>query len=473
MNQRRKIEPSEIGHRIRAGWSLAGPIIFYGLGAGLSTVAARLFLERALPLTDLCLMVGLGVIAVLFLCDRWGLSRSRAWSILWAFFGVLALVNILTRSISVYQYGDAVYLARAVAEGSTTSRWLAGNAVLSWIHSALFDWSPLSRIVPGAEVTSPYFLRVASLLAMIGSTIALHRLWPHRMAVILPTLTPIWFLFSIGYIEYYPFIAAPLVAALVWMFDRPLKARAPLQVGALCGLLCPLLYIGFAPVALLLLLFYTIARPVAGLQATAVSLVTAVAGILLLWPRGIRDFVAHLIESIPLGETATAWGAYRGQAAAADSLFFTWSYALSGEHLRHLAFMATFGAGAGLLLLALVAGAAALWKSSGRLSTVVRSRRLWLALSLVGFYLIYVVRMIPRFGPIKDIDLFFSVYIVLAVFTGLLVDKWLQHAGGDRERLEMPLLAFMIGSTAVCASLLAIHGLHQGSGGWFSQGLVH
>ena len=48
--------------------------------------------------------------------------------------------------------------------------------------------------------------------------------------------------------------------------------------------------------------------------------------------------------------------------------------------------------------------------------------RVWLGAGLVLVQLYYIVFMVPRLGPIGDVDLFFTTYLTLAFMAGLLLD---------------------------------------------------
>jgi hypothetical protein len=266
-------------------------------------------------------------------------------------------------------------------------------------------------------------------------------------------------LFSVGYLEYYPLIAVALVAALAWIFDRPLADRDPYRVGALSAVLSPLLYVAYAPVSLLILLFYGIARPSKALRAVATAAVVAVIGIVIFWPQGVGSFVTALHSSLNLGDHGTAFKLYRGQAAGPDSMLFTWSYALSSQHLRHLGFMWHFGAGTVMLLMFLAGSVLLLWRHRRELVKLVSYKRSWLGLALIGWHLFYMLRMVPKLGPVRDIDLFFNVYLVIAFFAGLFLERGLDSDDSRRETVTLVVLAIALGGLAVSGSFLAFHGI--------------
>jgi hypothetical protein len=196
----------------------------------------------------------------LYLASEKGLGRGRLWQVLWLCLGLLALLNVFAQLVPVQRYGDAKFIARYVVQDTTMARWLAGTAILSWMHDAILRIPGVEEAAPAAKVTAAYLIRVTGILVMVLGTVALFQRWPERLSITLPALCPIWLLFSLGYLEYYPFIAVALVAALAWIFDRPLADRDPYRIGTLAGALFPLLYVAYAPVSLLILLFYGVAR---------------------------------------------------------------------------------------------------------------------------------------------------------------------------------------------------------------------
>jgi len=431
----------------------------YAAAAVLSLFISAQFLRRSPAWGDLGLWIGLGVVVTLLVTRAKGLSYGRFWQIFWLCIGVLALINLFFQLVPIQRYGDAKFIARYVVQNTTMARWLAGTAVLSWLHEAIFQIPPISQVAPAAKVTATYLIRVVGILVMVIGTAALYRRWPDRLSIALPTLLPIWLLFSVGYLEYYPLIAVALVAALAWIFDRPLADRDPYRVGALSAALSPLLYVAYAPVSLLILLFYGIAKPSKALRAVATAAVVAVIGIVIFWPQGVGSFVTTLHSSLNLGEHGTTFKPYRGHAAGSDSVLFTWSYALSPQHLRHLGFMWHFGAGTVMLLIFLAGSVLLLWRHRREMVKLVSYKRSWLGLALIGWHLFYMLRMIPKLGPVRDIDLFFNVYLVIAFFAGLFLERGLDPDDSRRETVTLVVLAIALGGLAVSGSLLAFHGI--------------
>jgi hypothetical protein len=427
----------ELGRHFRAR---ALPLVVGGYAATvvLSLFISSQYLRRSPVWADPSLWVGLGVVLGLYLAREKGVGYGRFWQIFWLCLGLLALVNVFAQLVPIQRYGDAKFITRYVVQDTTMARWLAGTTILSWLYEAILRLPAVAEAAPSAREAAAYLVRVAGIVVMVSGSLLLFRRWPDRLSIALPTLLPVWLLFSVGYLEYYPLIAVALVAALAWIFDRPLAERDPYRVGAFSAALFPLLYVAYAPVSLLILLFYGIARPSKILRAVATAAVVAAIGIVVFWPHSAGSFIPALHGSLNLGEHGTAFKPYRGHSAGPDSVLFTWSYALSPQHLKHLGFMWHFGAGTVMLLMFLAGSAFLLWRNRKETAKFVRSNRSWLGLALIGGHLFYMLRMIPKLGPVRDIDLFFNVYLVILV------------------------VAIALGSLAVCGSQLAFQGIRPG-----------
>jgi hypothetical protein len=143
-------------------------------------------------------------------------------------------------------------------------------------------------------------------------------------------------------------------------------------------------------------------------------------------------------------------------------VLFSWSFTFSALHLRHLGFMWHFGAGPAMLVLLAAGSVLLLWRRGGDSVKLLRYKRFWLALALIGWHLFYFLRMIPKLGPARDVDLFFNVYIVIAFFAGLFLDRGLDPDDSRRESAKLVVLAIALGSLAVVGSQLAFHGIRPG-----------
>jgi len=392
-----------------------------------------------------------------------GRVPGRLWQLFWIGVAVVAIGAAVAGHPFALQYGDSAYVLARIGDGPLVPKWLAGMALAGWVHAALWEFPPLAALLPASLLTPAGFLGVVGALAMAGATIACLRRWPERMAVLLPTLTPIWLLFSAGYLEYYPLVAGALLAALAWLSDAPLAERSPRAVGLLLAVL-PLLYVGFVPLAGLVFLAYALAVPGRIGRTLGWALLGFAVLAALFWPPGVADYLRSLHREYNLGE---AWNfpRYQGQVAGEHSIFFQPAYAFAPERLREVATMYFWAGGFAAPLLLLVLGGLATYRRFAR--EEIRGGEIragesragemtspLLALGLLAWQSFYLVFMVPKLGPRQDIDLFFGVYVTIAFCAGLAADAlWPrghpQHAGAIAT-----LCGVMLGSTAVSALYL-------------------
>jgi hypothetical protein len=391
-------------------------------------------------------VAGLAVAAAWGAWLRAGLPPARFWQITWGAVAVVAVGAAAVGEPLTRSYGDSAYILVRLGEGTVVAKWLGGTAVASWVHAGVWKFPPFAAALPATMLTPEGFLATLGALTIAGFTIAALERQPLRLAAVLPTLTPIWLMLSVGYLEYYPLIAGAMLVVLLWLFEGPLELKAPRTVGLVTAAL-PLLYIGFLPLAALILAGYLVAAP-RRLWATAGWLLLGyVALAALLWPPGVADYLRTLHGEYNLGE---AWNypRYQGQVAGEHSIFFRPAFALSPARLREVATMYLWGGGLVAPGLLLALGAAAL-RSRWEVPECLRDSRLWLALALIGWQGFYLVFMVPKLGPERDIDLFFGVYAVVAFCAGLAADA-LWPDGHPRRTLALAsLCGAMLGGGAV------------------------
>jgi hypothetical protein len=408
----------------------------------------------------------LGGLAAALLTGMWvasGRAPGRLWQWFWLLVALVALGAAVSSQQLTQQYGDSAYVLARIGDGPLVPKWLAGMALAGWIHAALWEFPPLAAVLPATLLTPAGFLGVVGAFAMAGATIACLRRWPQRMAVLLPTLTPIWLLFAAGYLEYYPLIAGALLAVLAWLFDAPLAARSPRAVGLVLAAL-PLLYVGFVPLAGLVLLAYTLAAPGRIWRTLGWALLGFAVMAALFWPPGVADYLRSLHGEYNLGE---AWNhpRYQGQVAGEHSIFFRPAYALSAERLREVATMYLWAGGLAAPVLVLALGGMAMHRrpgTEGYSGVVGRGERgergemtsPLLALGLLAWQGFYMLFMVPKLGPRQDIDLFFAVYITVAFCAGLAADVLWPPGHPRRAQALAALCGVMLGCTAVSALYL-------------------
>lgn len=319
-------------------------------------------------------------------------------------------------------YGDGRMFTQFVADGHAVPRWLVGSAAASVTHAAIWEFPPVRARLPEPLHTPLAFLTVLETAVMIAGTWVLLRRWRGQLSVLLPALTPIWVLFASAYVEYYPLIAVPFVAALAWVFDRPLEERTPLEIAALTALL-PLLYVGFLPAACLIFIGWAAVRPHQAPCAMAVAAGVAVLTIVVCWPSGLPSYFRTLYAVLNFGD-AHLPDQYVGQVAGPASILFTADAAMSWSHARDVLYLLVWGGGWWTLpLVAVAASRAWLVAAGSQRALVLRDARLWLGAALVAWHVYYLVFMVPRLGLRADIDLFFPTYLTLAFVAGALLDR--------------------------------------------------
>ena len=397
-------------------------------------------------------MVGLAAVAAIGAgCPS---VRRAAW--LWAALltavGCGAIALLAAGTLPVRPYGDGVIFAEFVAAGRAMPRWLLGSAAASVTHAALWEFAPVREVLADPLRSPAAFLAVLGTTTMAVGTWALFRRWPGRLAVLLPAMTPVWVLFTGGYVEYYPLIAVGFVAALAWLFERPLEQRTGYEVGTLAAMLA-LGYVGFVPTALAVLVTFVLVHRAEAGRALGAALVVGAIAIAICWPEGITHYIRALYSVINLGD-AHLLPRYAGQVASPTSMFFAAGTTLSWSHARDVAYGVVWGAG--WWSLPLLGAAVWSWRDApGIVRQVHRDARTWLAVALLAWHLAYAATMVPRLGPMADIDLFFPTYLLVPFLAGLLIDLRPERQGARRSVV----IAVALGALVMTAPALVWFGL--------------
>lgn len=345
--------------------------------------------------------------------------------------GVVSIWNSLTQSVSIKQYGDAGFVPLSIYLDQPFSRWLLGTKILAFIY----------HDVGGAHVFTPQTLtKVAGTLCMLAF------MWPPllhmkaRAVLLMPMITPIWFLFLSGYDEYYPLIVGPyLLAAYLILSGQSLGL---LGTSLFCGVL-PALYIGFAPLAGLLMLRLIIDSRAHAIKAVALSLVTYLLIVEVCSTNGVSAYFTQLVLDLNLGDKNTVYDLYLNKSSSPSSPFFSLRFALSSQHIVELLGLAVIGSAASLAIAIylLVRYGKYLPRSTGRNRIV--------PTIFIAWQLFYFIFMIPKLGPVRDLDLFFGVYLLFAMLAGSLMD-----AISDKEKMRAPLFIQFGSSLGVAICLL-------------------
>lgn len=335
-------------------------------------------------------------------------------------------------------YGDAGRLQSYLTESDFDfGRWLLGLAILREAFVGIN-----SLIV---QVDAEEYVRVTGSLCMFTWGVWLWKRSEHSIVPWLVWTSPMWILLSLGYDEYYPFIAG-LIVAVSWHIVAA-KRFFPRTAYILVGIL-PALYIGALPVALALLC-YTWSDEQDSTSRSR-GLLTAVVALVVAIEVGgeFTGYTRNLVETMNLGgrflekEIDSKAAAFSSRSFLSDP-----SYAFSVEHAVDIFFWLSCGVGLVVVLATLSLGRVArpsTAKSSTRPAVPrVDFRRIsgYLLLGLAIFYLIF---MLPLLGPTRDIDLYFISMFVILLFAGSRFDQVIATAENPSlERLRfMQLSAF-------------------------------
>lgn len=440
-----------------------GPLL-YGLLAYTTTTFITVYcanfvfkLDISVSLTDWHVVAGLGLVLSLWGYSHFKRSTSLYWQSLWGVFIFLVARNLITKQASLLSYGDRGFMEAILQSGDSVPKWLIGSTFTNWLYAAVWQFPPLQSWLP-VDLQPPHgFIASVSALMMGLSSIMLFQRGIDRLSIILPLITPIWIMFSTGYSEIYPFVVPVFVVVLSVLFENRLESKSPLLIGLIAAAL-PLVYLGFAPISVLLLFFYMVSNRKDSPKAFGYCILSFVLLLTIFWSGSKTQFFSQLYSSMNLGEQNVLFERYKDHSAGANSIFFEPRYALSAEHLTDAFYILFFGGGA--IPLILLAAGALYYLASGVDKTILilKDVRLWMALAVIAIHIHYLLFMIPKLGPVQDIDLFFQVFIVLAFFAGYVWDA-LQSNRDQKEGLQFVLVSIMFGYSLVVLHILLFVGL--------------
>lgn len=331
---------------------------------------------------------------------------------------ISALINIFAQVVLIPELGDGRLIALIMSNPDLfpAVKYLVGIEMLRVGYSAIWQFPPIASLLPESISNHAGFMRVTGIIAMAGIATTLLHIYKNKYSILFAITTPVWILFSAGYLEYYPFIAGIFLALLCWLFHGRLEDKSEIWIGVICGAL-PLIYIGFAPLSVIILITY--------LWGAHTTKTTSTLGALLLgffitlrvfWPNSLAEYFVSLYQDMNFGDQNTVYEGYRGLAASDTSIFFNNHYAWSSLHLKELFHMAALGLG----LVPIVILLATLLVHRREIFSV--TREVILAALILAFTLLYFIYTIPKLGPIIDVDMFFITYITVAFFAGMALD---------------------------------------------------
>jgi len=321
--------------------------------------------------------------------------------------GILRALPVLgLRRLS--EYGDSNALGALINSAAPDfERWLLGVTILR-NTLAVSNFLEL-----GIEIGT--FVRASGSIVMFCWAVWIIRVNPNSVAAWLVTTSPIWILFSIGYDEYYPFVAGLMIAVCLQTLSS--KGLFQSKTGYILAGAMPALYIGAAPISLALLL-HTWADErdwPARLRGLGLSLITTAVAIEV--GGDFNLYVANLTQEL-LPES--------GGARPGDSIFLSVSDALSLDHLTDIWFWISCGSSGFVLWIAShVRKSHEQNDDKGALGTTNTRTMLHhgAAVGLILLAAIFLLFMNPLNGPTRDIDLYFWTMAVLLLTSGFRFDR--------------------------------------------------
>jgi hypothetical protein len=454
-----------------SSWSARLPTIgsmplLLGIGAYvvawlLTAVVGELFWGSSLPRASSAI---LGVAFFIPLCLTAAVSYwsthpggiSRAVQVFFSLGALIVVLNVVVFRFDLLHYGDSGELSRAITLDFVFARRLLGASVLNLLYRGIVAVLEGTHLAAGGLDADAYVRILGAIVMAISSVLLLSR-HPNQLAVPLALATPIWFLLASGYNEYYPFIAPAFLFVLVSLAETRLQ-RVRAWVVALLAAALGLLYAGFAPIALIILVAYAAAVGLrAGLRAATLAVVFALALVVIAWQGSLLGFLRNYVYELNLGELHTFYAAYVGKSVSGTP-FFVPAYVFSTQHVGHLFFMYFWAGGLSPVLLCIAAAIAIRHHLFDSLDDL----RFASVATIFVFELAYFLLMIAKLGPVKDIDLFFSVYLTVAFVAGSIVDRCIRNLPTTVGRLwQTAIWSAFMGNTAFVLLHLLLVGLPQ------------
>jgi len=433
----------------------------------------------AFPYKSFYLTVVLGYIFVIVFQSISENRIQKSWSIIWYIFGGIILLQVYGK-IQLLGYGDQAQLADMMMRGVVFPRWMGGSAILLYGYRFWTSIPNLSIYSADFHVVTTY-AKVFGGVVMMFISINLLKKWPNRMSVILPLAAPIYLMFSIGYDEYYPFVAGILLVFLMnviekdptsqnvhWLgFFVEESGQLPTRrigytwqnvywLGFLLAIL-PVFYFPFLIISLIVLAYYWFFYSSIRWKLLLTFVSVYILSVYLFWPNGQDKYISSVFFTINTGDTYLFFTRYLGQAAN-DSIFFSLKNVTTWQHFSDLSYMFFWS---GNLVNGILLGYGIYQLAAKRiLRKFITAPRSLLLILLFAWQLFYFVFMIPRLGPRIDIDLFFSFYICLAFTTGYILDFIKNQAQLD-YRIDDIVIPAVAANAVVALFFLVIIGIPE------------
>jgi hypothetical protein len=368
---------------------------------------------------------------------------------------ILTVANAVLRMWPVHEYGDNAFIVGVVESGSPFSRWLAGSAILTWVYAGVWKFPPVSALLPGGA-TAHVFVGIAGSLCMAGTAVvAFVGRW-RTLSVYLSVTSAIWLVFSLGYLEYYHFIAGALVLFLAWLHGTPWDRHDPRTLGIVLGVVASA-YVGFWPLAAIVGLVFACSAPRRNWSVITWAVIAYLCCVRLFWPQSPSNFFASLWNDMNFGERSIS-ARYAGLSAGPTSVYFATAHVMSAWHLKELAYQAFFSGTLAPLLLLGVALARTAQGEFRRLARGGVDASTVAAAFVLAYYAHYFCWKIPKLGPRTDIDLYFVFYLLVTFYLGMALERGAAGGSLGPERRYV-MLSFLAGAAIPLCYVFVVVGL--------------
>ena len=326
---------------------------------------------------------------------------------------VLVIREPIERQLFI-SYGDYETLIGVVKGPGVFARWALGSTAITSLYFAITGFV--------TQITVAKYLSVLSSLFVLSATYVTIRKSKGRLAFLLPLMSPMWVAFSLSYDEYNAFVAPVFLFTALWIFfgEQP---KSIVAASILAGLL-PAIYVGLAPISILVMLKLLIPRKNWSERTTslAVWLVAYFGAIEFSWPAGHLDYLKSMTSEMLLGGV----GGFEGKSASDKSVFLNLRTLASAEHLGGVGYMLLFGAGlAAIVFLCLIVLAPFLLRKSGQRRYSPTEHFKGVQWATLIWAVAYIVTLMAKLGPTGDVDMFYSTYIVISIVVGICLDQFL------------------------------------------------
>ena len=161
-----------------------------------------------------------------------------------------------------------------------------------------------------------------------------------------------------------------------------------------------------------------------------------------------------------LGDTRNIHN-YQGAAMSAKLPFYSFQSAFSPFHLSDLLFVGFFAGGIATIALVFFVGSGmqlGVFKDENKISNL--KHLVSLPMVFITWNLLYLWFMIPKLGPIADIDLFFASNLTIAIWAGIVLERIFEfRKSKTRERANV--LGAIVSLNGPIVAALVIYGIRR------------